>query len=110
MNKKKRFVIILILVAGLFYILWHSADPWIYDYDDTIRVINQKYPLPEGQIVSYEYDHSGGDQPGNGYICFSVIFENGISGKIRVEVKWHRHLFQEGPDFRIKSCQIMEEP
>ncbi|MBE6125278.1 MAG: hypothetical protein E7186_03010 [Erysipelotrichaceae bacterium] len=107
MNKKKRFIILL-LAAGLFYIFRLSADPWIYDYDDAIRVINQKYPLPEGQIVSYEYDHSGGDQSGNGYICFNVIFENGISGKIRVEVKWHRHLFQEGPDFRIRYCRLAE--
>lgn len=110
MNKKKRFVIILLLAVGLLYIFRLSADPWISSYDQAIKVINEKYPLDEGPIVSYEYDHSGGDQSGNGYICFSVIFENGISGKIRVEVKWHRHLFQEGPDFRIRSCQIMEEP
>ena len=110
MNKKKLFVIILVLAVGLFYIFRLSADPWIYDYDDAIRVINQKYPLPEGGIVSYEYDHSGGDESGNGYICFNVVFENGTSGKIKAEVIWHRYLFQEGPDFRIKSCQIMEEP
>ncbi len=110
MNKKKRFIIILLLAAGLFYIFRLSADPWIYSYDEAIKVINEKYPLDEGQIVSYEYDHSGGDQSGNGYICFNVVFENGTRGQIRAEVKWHRHLFQEGPDFRIKSCQIMEEP
>ena len=37
MNKKKLFVIILVLAVGLFYIFRLSADPWIYDYDDAIR-------------------------------------------------------------------------
>lgn len=108
MNKKKWFVIILLLAAGLFYIFRLSADPWIYSYDEAIKVVNEKYPLDEGQIVSYEYDHSGGDQSGNGYICFNVVFENGTRGQIRAEVKWHRHLFQEGPDFRIRYCRLAE--
>ncbi len=108
MNKKKRFIIILLLAAGLFYIFRLSADPWIYSYDEAIKVINEKYPLDEGQIVSYEYDHSGVDQSGNGYICFNVVFENGTRGQIRAEVKWHRHLFQEGPDFRIRYCRLAE--
>ncbi len=109
MNKKKRFITILLLVVGLFYIFRLSADPWISSYDEAIMVINDKYPLDEGPIASYEYDHSGGDETGNGYICFRVVFENGTRGQIRAEVKWHRHISRIGPDFRIRSCQIMAE-
>ena len=103
---KKRLLTIILVV--LFLISgcvrkWINSDQQMQDY------INEFCPLPEGTIVSCSFLESGklDDRYGDEYLKYLAYFDNGVKRLIQVNVTFHQHLLQRGPDYRIRSCHTI---
>ena len=105
----KRFVPILLVVLCLIIlsscILYHTVG-W-FD-GDILEYVDEHYLSNDYNVLSGEYLISGEDEQG-GFIIYEVITEDNESHLIRVNVEFHRHLNQVGPDFKIKGISEISQ-
>ena len=97
MKKPYRFILCICGLAVIAFICYHSIG---WAYGDMSEYIKENYK-PDGQeIISVEFLHGGQDAEG-GYKIYRVSTESGSVHYIRLNVVYHRHLTQIGPDFKI---------
>ncbi len=110
MKRKKALIIAGIILCSAAIICRIIAEyRYIDSYEECIARINASELLTEGQIDSYQYLSSGKKEAGD-YIKFLARFADGTKRILKVDIRFHRHLRQTGPDYRVLSAQVEKVP
>lgn len=109
--KKKNLIIVAGIAILSLVLLYRNImrNTYIDSYEECIARINASELLTEGQIDSFQYLSSGSNESGD-YLKFLVSFSDGTKRILKVDIRFHHHLRQTGPDYKVLSAQIEKVP
>ena len=108
MKKRAAALISLTLLLAAAGAAFLSSTGWVRGEDAVLDYVISHYDINGDAIVAGEHLESGNDSAGE-YKTFLVATESGEHSRIRVNVRYRRHLLQIGPECRVLDIAALSD-